>query len=215
MPEAVLQTEWNRIIVPHIDPSKRELGELVLAQTIADYNSAGRHYHNLAHIINGHEQLTPYEGRPDFVQLWLAYLWHDVDYTIGPKNIHRMSDEKESAKKAYGHMEVLGLPGAYAVGRLIVATEKHDSDYEPEALMNAIDMSITAAPEPIYEVYRLGIREEYSWVPDDLYYPARARVLKSFARPIFRHPDYVHLEPIAQQNILAELSSIEQLCRKG
>ena len=207
MLEAIIAADWNRLIVPRIEKADISLADQFLSETIAAYNGPERYYHNLTHIVDCLEKLEPYKDREDYLQLWLALFWHNEINNTKPV-YGNMSNERESAKQAYIRMERLRLEGAYKVAQLIVATEQHDSTKEPEMLINDIDMSVLASPSDEYKIYSAGIREEYSWVDEEQYRIGRIGALNRFARPIFRHLDFVHLNPLAEENIEAEIQEL-------
>jgi len=196
-----IHTTWEREVLPYV--ADEEMAAAVFDVTLVTYSDEDRYYHNLSHIASCVDMLDPYRGREDYQKLFLALLWHDVVYDTA-----RTDNEELSAEKAVTFMDGLGLDGAEDVSRMIISTKEHATDVEDEQLVCAIDMSILAEPFPIYLAYTKGIREEYRKVApiDSEFYDGRLTFLNRLSRKqvIFQHPDFVHLNGVADMNVRHE-----------
>lgn len=153
--------------------------ETLLAELTARYSEEHRHYHTLQHIetcltlLNRNRHLAE---RP--AELELALWFHDAVYDTCSS-----SNEEDSARLAQQALLSVGLSQDHAdrVGRLILTT-KHDAAPETadERLLIDIDLSILGAAETCFLDYERCIRLEYAWVPEELYRPSRARILRAF-----------------------------------
>jgi predicted metal-dependent HD superfamily phosphohydrolase len=149
-------------------------------QTLATMlNEPGRAYHNASHIVDCLSQLEACETdceNTDEVEfaIWL----HDAVY-----DPRRTDNEAKSAGLASSILhEGNASPSMIAdVRRLILAT-KYDAlpKQSDERLITDIDLSILGRDEPVYDRYEAAIRDEYSWVPWDVYRSKRIEVLESF-----------------------------------
>ncbi len=199
-----VRVEFERVIIPLVPEDLHETARQILGDTLEAYSEPTRGYHTIDHIADCLRKLAPYEGRGDYTQLFLALLWHDLVYKTDVQGSDGLSNELLSAEAASVMMGQLQLSGAEDVCRLIIATKEHDSTIEDEALICAIDMSILAEPEAVYDAYAAGIRHEYGQYTDEQYRAGRLAALRSFQQP-FYHPDFMHLTDAAYANIQREV----------
>jgi len=197
--------EFERVVMPFVPEELHETARHIFSDTLQAYAEPSRCYHTIDHIADCLRKLKPYEEREDYVQLFLALLWHDLIYKTDAKDLNEPSNELQSADSAVAMMKWLQLPGEEDVYRLIVATEKHDSTIEDEALICAIDMTILAEPDVVYDAYTVGVRHEYGQYTDEQYRAGRLAALQSFKQP-FRHPDFVYLTEAAYANVQREIA---------
>jgi predicted metal-dependent HD superfamily phosphohydrolase len=185
----------------------------VLAELTAAYGEPHRHYHTLDHIAALLELLERHgEDLPDRDAVALAILFHDAVYDPA-----RADNEAASAALAGQRLAALGLPAARIdeVTRCILATRhgaEGDAGNAPGlVLLLDLDLSILAAAPAAYGAYAEAIRREYAGVPDEVYRPARRRVLQSFlARErIYRtdRPGALWEGP-ARANLAAEIAGL-------
>lgn len=203
--ERFVREQWEVIVSPHVSEKLQLTAHQILDDTIALYAEPHRKYHTLDHIADCLKKLQPYRGRDDHLKLFLALLWHDVIYDTTPQAAGDSSNEAKSADFAESAMNLLDIPGADTVYRLIQATELHVPDAEDEALLCAIDMSILAESSGVYDAYVRGVRAEYGQYSDEQFRIGRLAVLQSFGQS-FHHPDFEHLNPIAAENIEKEIT---------
>ncbi len=167
------------------------------------YLQPHRAYHNLRHIDDCLRQLDlarDLAESPDAVEM--ALWFHDVVYEPRAKD-----NEEKSAEWARRVGRDAGLAGEFAtaVEALILAT-KHDAlPATPDArLIVDIDLSILGRSGPDFDAYEEAIRQEYRWVPDLLFRPGRAKILRAFlARPAIYSTQrfHAHLEQAARKNL--------------
>jgi predicted metal-dependent HD superfamily phosphohydrolase len=154
------------------------------------YRAPGRVYHGLNHITELFEEFEEVlvAGLVENEEAMRLAIWYH-DYFQD----HNGDDEEKSAKQGYIAALDLGYPEEFAkiVHRLILVT-KHGA-YEPvtndEKLMVDLDLVPFAAAN--FTERTAWVRQEYSEVPDDTFFPARKAILKAFlARPSIYHTPY-------------------------
>ena len=173
----------------------------------AAYATAGRHYHNLAHLEDCLAALAQVEGLSAHERdvLSEAIWWHDVVYDPA-----RSDNEELSAQLAERHVRA---DISREVGRLIRLTRTHDVAAEDRlgAILISIDLSILGAEPARYDAYAAAIRQEFIHVSDADYRVGRAAVLRRFAvRPVI-YPDAgfaARYDRPARDNLARELASL-------
>lgn len=160
------------------EPAAREL----LDRLVAAYGEPQRHYHTIDHIAALLTLLARHgEVAADRDALTLAVLLHDVVYDPA-----RADNEEVSAALAARLLADLGLPSQLTakVARYILATRHDRPDAPPSdadlAFLLDLDLSVLAAPPAEYRAYAQAVRREHAFVPDQVYRPARRRVLAGF-----------------------------------
>ena len=110
--------------------------------------------------------------RPDLIEM--ALWFHDAVYD--PKSSENEALSALMAVEAIGDGEMVR-----EVARLIMLTKTHEPGGGPDdAWIIDIDLAIFAqSPARVME-YERQIREEYTWVPEELYREKRAEVLTGF-----------------------------------
>jgi len=140
-----------------------------------------RAYHNLNHIeacLKELDEVRALAEHPNEVEL--AIWFHDAIFD--PK---ARDNELQSAGLAAEILSALGASSERIenVQVLILAT-RHDPsiplDTRDEKLLADIDLAILGKPPEIFDGYERQIREEYSWVPWDVYCEKRGHALKAF-----------------------------------
>lgn len=174
------------------------------------YLEPHRAYHNLRHID---DCLRQFEGvrnlavQPDAVEWALWY--HDVVYAPRAKD-----NEERSAEAARRACDAAGLPSAFAdrVADLILATRHDAVPADPDAqLVVDIDLSILGRDDAEFDEYERSVRAEYRWVPDLLFRPGRARILRGFLdRPSIFSTAHFHsrFEEQARRNLRRSLAAL-------
>ncbi len=167
-----LKSRWFYFASRAILPQPQQIWDSLHAL----YNEENRHYHNLTHIHDCLEKLDQWPTEiPNKNSIELALWFHDIIYDS------QRADNEESSAALITHY-LRGHPLETDAGALILATRhKETSGMHAEEIMCDIDISILGAiKKDKYLNYAQHIRKEYSWVPDDEYYEARARVLTNF-----------------------------------
>ncbi|HWE98064.1 MAG TPA: pantetheine-phosphate adenylyltransferase [Tepidisphaeraceae bacterium] len=198
-----LGTEPGR--VPDVNP-------LLLA-----YESPGRHYHNLHHIVQCLQELDSARGlatAPDAMEL--AIWFHDAVY-----DPERHDNEVRSADLAAQALADAGVPAATTarvVGLIKATTHRATPLDDDERLLVDIDLSILGRPWEEFDAYEKAIRAEYAHVPDDAFRHGRTAVLRRFlARPnLFSTAAFrSRFEAPARQNLGRAISRLERIIPVG
>jgi predicted metal-dependent HD superfamily phosphohydrolase len=182
----------------------------VLDVLLARYAEPQRAYHTLDHIRECFENLdaAPVTAeRPS--ELALALWFHDAIYYT------RASDnEEQSADWARAVLIQASAPRDVTDRvRALVLVTKHNVEpaTEDERLLLDLDLTILGAPEERFDEYEEQIRAEYSWVPEEDFRKARARILREFiARPRLYRTRYfqAQLEARARENLARSLARL-------
>ncbi|HVK21310.1 MAG TPA: metal-dependent phosphohydrolase [Actinokineospora sp.] len=181
------------------------MGEELLAR----WSEPHRTYHGVAHlraVLRHVDTLAAHADAPDLVRL--AAWFHDAVHAGLP------DDEEQSALLAVMWLSDAGLDSASVdeVARLVRLTAGHATeagDRNGEVLCDA-DLAILASPE--YWEYAASVRAEYAHVPDELFRPGRAAILRSLLElpALYRTPQALaEWEERARANLNAELADLE------
>lgn len=177
-------------------------------ELITAYSADGRFYHNLDHIYHTLQIAQDLrEEAADFTAVQLALWFHDIVY-----DAKLQDNEEKSAMMAGRTLFQWDVPETIVaeVIRLILLTKSHlllGDDRNGRVLLDA-DLAILGAPEAAYDVYSQAVRQEYTFVSEDVYRQGRQLILQQFLnRPsIFAtEPMRLLLEAQARQNISREL----------
>ncbi len=170
---------------------------------VAMYSEPHRHYHNLGHIA---DCLAEFDHARELARepltVELAIWFHDAVY-----DPRAADNEERSTLLAQAWLgEVPAEPALMdAVGRLILATKKHDAALHMDAaLLVDVDLGILGQPPERFWEYEAQIRAEYNWVPPEIFSVKRAEILDGFlARPrIYNTDSFFHqLEAQARTNL--------------
>ncbi|MDX3385112.1 hypothetical protein PV682_27070 [Streptomyces niveiscabiei] len=170
-----------------------------------------RRYHTLLHltaVLDRVDLLESYADDADLVRL--AAWFHDAVYLP-----ERSTNEERSARLAERALTEAGVPerGVAEVARLVRLTQDHapaDGDRNGEVLCDA-DLAILASAPDAYAAYTAAVREEYGFVPEEVFRAGRADILRQLlgmAR-LFRTPyGQEHWEADARRNVAAELEAL-------
>lgn len=181
------------------------------ADLLARWTEAGRHYHDVRHLVHclgALEELT--DGTPARPVL-LAAWFHDAVYE-GVAG----ADEEESARLAETLLpDAVGAAEASEVARLVRLTTGHAPDLADTAgcQLSDADLSILAVGEGRYHVYLRDVRLDYDHVPETLFRAGRRAVVASLlaTEPLFRtHRGHDLWEDAARTNLEAELAELTE-----
>lgn len=178
----------------------------------ARYAQPHRAYHTIDHVHDVLRRIDELSPPPDsLVALRLAAWFHDAIYAPG-----RSDNETRSAFLAKETLEIVGAsPDLRSeVARLVTLTATHEVAAEDKAgaVLCDADLGILASSEGDYAAYRAAIREEYSLIPDEVFQPARARILRAFLEreSIFATSTARESwESLARENITREIRELE------
>lgn len=148
-----------------------------------DGKAAGtvRTYHNINHILECLDllRLTVSDSKIsplDFDQMAAAIWFHDCVYDPAA------SDNEEKSSSEFANFST-GIQDRFVwVIRLMIEATKHHgfSTRHKVNVVNDIDMAILGASRQKFDNYDERIRHEYRQVPDDVFYPARKKLLQQW-----------------------------------
>ncbi|UUN27613.1 hypothetical protein [Streptomyces sp. FIT100] len=178
---------------------------------LARWSEPQRRYHTVDHLaaVLGHvDTLERYADAPDLVRL--AAWFHDAVYLP-----ERSTNEERSARLAEKALAEAGVAPKETneVARLVRLTKTHaaqDGDSNGMVLCDA-DLAILASSPDAYGAYTAAVRDEYGFVPDDVFRTGRADVLRQLLDlpRLFRTPHGEReWEARARDNMAAELETL-------
>ncbi|MEU8824271.1 hypothetical protein [Streptomyces sp. NPDC048636] len=187
-------------------PDAAPYGEDLLAR----WAEPQRRYHTTDHLIavlDRIDELLPHIPAPDPAAIRLAAWFHDAVYLPD-----RSTNEDRSARLAERALPEAGVPEprTVEVARLVRLTTDHDpapGDLNAEVLCDA-DLAVLAGSPENYASYAAAVREEYGFVPDDVFHEGRANVLRQLLglERLFRTPPgQDRWEAAARRNMATEL----------
>ncbi len=120
---------------------------------------------------------------------------------------------KQAPRWPHNRLVQMGLPERLIqrVEELILATKSHQATDQTAALFLEADLSILGSDEKTYERYARAIRQEYAWLPEEVYRAGRAKVLEGFLRRehIYQTRQFSVLETPARANLGRELQALK------
>lgn len=181
----------------------------------ARYAEPQRSYHVWRHI----EALLRWAGEreamlTDVDAVVLAILFHDAVY-----DPMRSDNEAMSARL----LEAASLEGFSRLSRsravqMVEATARHEIpvDIDPAdrtdlAEFLDMDLSILGAPDAVFDRYEEAVRQEYAFVPEDLFRAGRRRILEGFlAGPALYFSDWgrARFESAARANLERSIATL-------
>lgn len=142
--------------------------------------------------------------------LHAAIWYHDSVYHPHRLDSSNVSDSSSLFKLT--HPDWKSSTQKRLVVEMIEATSGHDLDSqqcEGPALVGLfldMDLEVLSWDAARYRIYVSQIREEFSFVPDEQFRIGRVSVLNSLlAKPLFRTPEFAHLETKARCNVEREI----------
>lgn len=203
----ILARSWERCANA---VTARTIAGSVFDELVARYSEPHRKYHTLQHLA---ECLAHFEAvrhlaeHPGEVEI--ALWFHDGIY-----DTHRHDNERKSADWACEVLEGHGaLPAiVQRVDELIMATCHSALPVSPDAkLLVDVDLSILGALPPRFAEYEEQIRQEYAFVPAEIFRQKRGEILCAFlGRPfIYSTPHFrAALEARARDNLRQAIAGI-------
>lgn len=188
--------------------SLTELDPALRTELLARWAEPHRRHHDVAHlddVLRAVAELADRGATFDRTAVDLAAWFHDAIYDIG-----RDDNEDRSADLARARLAPPEL--AAEVARLVETTKTHaiaEGDANGAALSDA-DLAVLGAPPERYAQYAAAVREEYSAIPDEVFRPARARVLAALLDGAMYHTQQGRdlWERRARDNVTAELHAL-------
>lgn len=185
--------EYYRVLDPHVQPNRRHLAEMALAEVIDEYNKPHRVYHSVDHLADVLRELRRWSNRlteREYLEAFVGLLLHDVVYQIpaGDK-----SNEFLSAEWVLWFIRKCGLTfdhlNQIKVESAILKTEGH----QPFDLMSLAvcwcDLWGFTRGSEASKTYSDKIRAEYLKACTSEQYEAGRRVfLTSYRSPFKTYP---------------------------
>lgn len=205
-PTEKLKSNWEHLLQPFQVDSL--MSQKIFLSLVTAYSSDTRFYHNLEHIQQVLEIVEEMRSQAvNFPAIQLAAWFHDVIYDSRAND-----NEEQSAEYAETSLKALKLPITLiaSVKLLILNTKNHQAqpdDIDSQILLDT-DLAILGASESNYRNYAQAIRQEYSWIPDEVYRVGRKQVLQKFLqrkRIYLTELLFFRLEENARRNMQAEL----------
>jgi predicted metal-dependent HD superfamily phosphohydrolase len=184
---------------------------------IARYAEPHRAYHTLDHVaacLRWLDEARPLPARPAETE-W-AIWFHDAVY-----DPRRADNEVRSAELAERALRACGVAeeAAQRVANLVRATSHSGEGLTGDAsVLGDIDLAILGAPPLAFDAYDAAIRQEYGWVPEEIFRRERAKVLASFlARPRVYLTEHFHnrLESPARDNLARTIAGYSRGIEHG
>ncbi len=147
---------------------------------VTRYSENHRRYHTLAHIEHCFSELDKvWYLAHDVSAVELGIWFHDAVYDTRAKD-----NEEKSARLALDFLTKAGFARrnnlAIHVVRNIKATTHRSMLLKGDAsLIVDIDLAILGQSEEVFDAYERQIREEYAWVPEEIFRVERKKILES------------------------------------
>lgn len=142
------------------------------------YRTPVRAYHNLLHVehcLNESDAVSHLVVNPAAVE---AAIWfHDAIY-----NSKASDNEDKSASVAIRMLAAMGVRSKLCqdVGKLILHTKHAVVPRTRDGkIMVDVDLAILGSSPAAFARYERGIRKEYSWVDESVFWPKRAEFLQT------------------------------------
>lgn len=156
-------------------------------KVVTPYLESSRHYHDIKHIGTMLWDLKSVAHLCNDIDVIELAIWmHDAVYDTQSPDYQNVVRSGFYARKLASELE-LDLVFRVGVEELVVAA-KHDASpkNKDQEIIADLDLTILGSLPRVFDLYEKGIREEYSWVPEDAFRTARAAILEKFLeRPIF------------------------------
>ncbi len=191
----VSRSVYNKILVKNKGLQKRwdelwkriggdeQVGKQAYHDLLQLYGESSRAYHNfvhIAHVLREFDSARSSIQDPDMVEVTLWY--HDAIYQTQPGS----ESERKSADLALQRLGQAGVSQCFlddVACAILETSHKSSSPHlqtSDEKYFLDIDLSILGKPEPEFDEYELDIREEYSWVPEQVFKEKRKEILTDF-----------------------------------
>jgi predicted metal-dependent HD superfamily phosphohydrolase len=182
----------------------------IFTKLVTAYSEPHRHYHNQDHIALCLQELDKNADLAEFPDIIEFALWlHDSVYDTAAHD-----NEIKSAEWASDILTISGCGSSVSdtVHALILDTAHGARPLSKDgALIVDIDLCILGKSRDIFDDYESAIRQEYIWVPEELYKKGRADVLTGFLeRPRIYYTDRIEAEygETARENLKHSLAML-------
>src|SRR4030043_1964960 len=165
---------------------------------ICSYKSPYRAYHNWGHVqecLKEFDLYTEHLAKKQFFTAPNIYLipivlyYHDCIYD--PRGV---LNEELSSQRAFIDLTALGLDVVKKTkirDWILFTRHTKPSDLIQGQIVMDIDLAILGKDPVIFGVYEQRIREEYKFVPEEIYKTERAKILKNFLdKPVIYQTEF-------------------------
>lgn len=187
----------------------------VMADLRARYAEPQRSYHVWRHIealLRWAQELEA--GLADVDAVVLAILFHDAIY-----DPMKSDNEAESARLLQAtSLDAFSQASRDRAVRMVEATARHEVPYEIDAADRSdleafldMDLSILGASHEVFDRYEEAVRQEYAFVPPELFRAGRKRILEGFlARPELYFSEWgrARFEGAARSNLERSIAAL-------
>ncbi len=182
------------------------------ARLLGAYGDPERRYHDLHHLAEVLDHIDTFAAVATEVEaVRLAAWFHDAVYD--PRAV---DNEERSAAVAEHELASLRVPDAMIeeATRLVRLTATHapSPDDRNGAVLCDADLAVLGRDRDGYATYANAVRAEYAHVPDELFRPGRAAVLRALLdQPtMFKTAEAINRwEAAAWRNVTAEIARLE------
>ena len=184
--------------------------DLEFASLIERYSESHRAYHTPQHLdecFRLFETAAASARSPGAVGLALFY--HDAIY-----DTHARDNEENSAELARDMLSSIGAEASllsYVTDMILVTRHAAMPQTTDQQLVVDIDLSILGAPESRFDEYEQQVRQEYSWVDEQIFRSVRRTILQEFlARPVIYSTKTfrARLERPARDNLMRSITAL-------
>jgi len=205
-----LKSQWIELVSKYSDNEKLTVD--MFNSIIKCYNTPNRYYHNLDHIKTMLLEVKKFRRKVlDYDSMRFAIWFHDIVY-----DTKRSDNEEKSAEYAKDFLDNIKFEKLNKVSNLILKTKKHQidesvDDFDTKFFLD-LDLLILGTSQELYHRYTEKIRKEYSYIPNEIFFLERAKILNTFLKEkkIFKTEEYFEeFENIARRNLQFELKDIQ------
>ena len=184
-----LRTEWETLWdYAHADvPATAHADDWFARLTGATaYGGAGRHYHNLDHLVHGLCEIRAWAAntQPDLLDVDIikqAFWFHDAEY--GRRSApDAPSNEEASAQLWLGSHLAQQMDDAAQLIRATDHFQEASISHRLKDVLLSVDLAILGQDDEVYHNYARGIRQEYSHLADAKYRQERSGALAHLCR---------------------------------
>lgn len=195
------------------------------------YSTNFRHHHDIAHIINMHDELVDFfrytsspKDRQKFLYIaTIATLFHDFCIESDPKPPKLVNHFGHDAQQVsfdkfkhyfFPHLYNDGLFSDQIKEAIFATSHTEDNAKHPEHI-NAIvdaDLAIFGQSPEVYAKYTAGIRQEYTHITSEKFTAGRIKLIQKFlARKHIYRTDFFRdkYESRARENLTRELHKLQ------
>jgi pantetheine-phosphate adenylyltransferase len=173
-----LKNEWEKLVGTSTVSAKWL--EIILTK----HSESHRYYHNTNHLVDLLKQMNdlPIKNSLTTMALKFAVFFHDLVYD--PKSKQNELDSK-NLFTTFSKEYPVDASVASLVEEMILATSAHfkqPNQAEVNYFLD-LDLSILGSSAKAFTQYEQAIREEYNFVPEDIYQVERAKIMKTLLNP--------------------------------